>query len=314
MINEEVQAVPLDEFVNRLLRRPVQYIVVEVPRYILHPCNVCAFGGFGLEAAPAQSDTDLADRLLRELTPERLGEAAGTDEELQEAPCVRSECSQYDEQEAIDLHTGGYRCEKMPPEAPTSAKKKLAAIAWQKLLGISAVPQPARNKCHGKKPKNRQNGRLHPHKNHRDEGGSEEAGQQHCQEEDSTWMQSWGSRMYPMRRPTVRATSLLLCGLLLAGAHFGTGLLPRHTGVRDTPRLVEVLGGREMARPEGVKRPPATTSEESKASRKEFARWLRDVMPDIELRDIRSAYRTADLNGDGIVDQDEAEKFASANF
>ena len=117
-----------------------------------------------------------------------------------------------------------------------------------------------------------------------------------------------------MRRPTVRATSLLLCGLLLAGAHFGTGLLPRHTGVRDTPRLVEVLGGREMARPEGVKRPPATTSEESKASRKEFARWLRDVMPDIELRDIRSAYRTADLNGDGIVDQDEAEKFASANF
>ena len=165
MINEEVQAVPLDEFAHRLLRRPVQYIVVEVPRYILHPCNVCAFGGFGLEAAPAQSDTDLADRLLRELTPERLGEAAGTDEELQEAPCVRSECSQYDEQEAIDLHAGGNRCEKMPPEAPTSAKKKLAASAWQKLLGISAAPQPARNKCHGKKPKNRQNGRLHPHKN-----------------------------------------------------------------------------------------------------------------------------------------------------
>ena len=49
MINEEVQAVPLDEFAHRLLRRPVQYIVVEVPRCILYPCNVCAFGGFGLE-------------------------------------------------------------------------------------------------------------------------------------------------------------------------------------------------------------------------------------------------------------------------
>ena len=308
MINEEVQAVPLDEFANRLLRRPVQYIVVEVPRYILHPCNVCAFGGFGLEAAPAQSDTDLADRLLRELTPERPGEAAGTEEILLEAPCVRSECSQYDEQEAIDLPVGGNRCE-MPPEAPMSAKKKLAAIAWRRLLGNSAVQQPAQNKRQGKKPKHRQSGR-----NHRDEGGSEEAGQQCCQAEDSAWMQSWGPKLYPMRRATVRATSLLFCGLLLAGAHFGTGLLPQHTGVSDTPPLVEVIGGREAARPEGVKRPPTTTSEEGKASRKAFARWLRDIVPDIEPPDVRSAFRTADINGDGLVDQEEADMFAEANL
>ena len=69
-----------------------------------------------------------------------------------------------------------------------------------------------------------------------------------------------------------------------------------------------------MARPEGVKRPPTATSEESKASRKEFARWLRDIVPDIELRDVRSAFRTADINGDGLVDQEEADVFAEANL
>lgn len=313
-MNIQEGAVPLDEFANRLLRRPVQYIVVEVPSYILYPYNVCAFGGFGVEAAPVLPDPELADRLLRELAPERPGLVAMPDE-LVEAPCVRSECSQHDGQGAIDLPVGGYQCEdqhqwEMPPEAPMTAKQRLAAIAWRRLLGNSAVQQPApQSKRHGKKPKNRQSGRSH-----RDEGGSAEAVQHCCRAEDSTWPQSWGQRLYPMRRPTARATALVLCGLLLAGAHFGTGLLPQHTGVKDTARLVDVLGGRETARPEGVESPPTTTSEISKASRKEFARWLRDFVPDIEPRDIRSAFRTADVNGDGIVDQEEADMFAEVNL
>ena len=82
MIKEEVQAVPLDEFANRLLRRPLQYIVVEIPRYILYPDNVCAVEALGQEAGPAQLGTELADLSLRELIPERPGLAAVTDEEL----------------------------------------------------------------------------------------------------------------------------------------------------------------------------------------------------------------------------------------
>ncbi len=82
MIKEEVQAIPLDEYGNRLLRRPLQYIVVEVPRCILYPYNVCAVGGFGKEAAPAQPGTELVDLLLCDLTPERPGLAAVTDEEV----------------------------------------------------------------------------------------------------------------------------------------------------------------------------------------------------------------------------------------